>query len=81
MLPKIEIPKKFRHPQQLWAPTNENVEASYKSTDLNFHTKPLDVENVNLFDTIWQTKRFKHTVKKNANLMGQYKMCATLFQI
>ena len=53
MLPKIEIPKKFRHPQQLWAPTNENVEASYKSTDLNFHTKPLDVENVNLFDTIW----------------------------
>lgn len=29
--------------------SNENFEASYKSNDLNFHTKPLDVENVNFF--------------------------------
>ena len=62
--PKMEIPKKCWHPQQLWAPTNENAEANYKSTDLNFHTKPLDVENVNLFDSLVDKKIQTQFLKK-----------------
>ena len=66
----MEIPKKCWHPQQLRAPTNENAEANYKSTDLNFHTKPLDVENVNLFDSLVDKKIQTHSLKKNANFNG-----------